>query len=68
MIVGYAIINSNNEAIAFISWDGVSPYDPGVGNTIVPINEGVSYGPSWIYDPNTGTFTDPNAPAPEPTP
>lgn len=68
MIVGYAIINSNNIAINFIAWDGVSPYDPGAGNSIVPIYEGVQYGPGWIYDPVTETFTNPNPPPPEGVP
>jgi hypothetical protein len=61
MIVGYAIIDSNNVFLNAISWDGVSPYDPGAGNSIVVINEGVSYGYGWIYDPVTQTFTDPNS-------
>jgi hypothetical protein len=64
MIVGYAIIDSNNVFLNAICWDGVSPYDPGVGNTIVPINEGVDYGPGYIYDPATQTFTPPAEPTP----
>ena len=64
MIVGYAIIDSNNVLLNAISWDGVSPFDPGTGNTIVPINEGVFYDIGWIYDPVTQTFTNPNPPAP----
>lgn len=62
MIVGYAVIDSNKIFQNAISWDGVSPYDPGLGLTIVPINEGVQYGPGWIYDPATQTFTNPNPP------
>lgn len=61
----YAVIDQNNVAVNFILWDGVSPYDPGEGLSLVVINDGVEYGPGWIYDPATQTFTNPNPPEPE---
>lgn len=64
----YAVIDQNNVLTNVVAWDGVSLYNPGDGLTLVPINEGASYGPGWIYDPATQTFIDPNPPAPEPTP
>lgn len=62
----YAVIDENNALINVIVWDGVTPYDPGPGLSLVIINEGVSYGPGWIYDPETQTFIDPTPPPPPP--
>lgn len=57
----YAVIDENNLAVNFILWDGVSEYDPGEGLRCVPLVV-EKYGFGWIYDPETGAFTDPNPP------
>lgn len=61
----WAIINTENIVMNIIVWDGVTPYNPGDGLTLVPINDGVPYGGGWIYDPVTQKFTDPNPPQSE---
>lgn len=63
-----AVIDSNNIVQNTVVWDGSSPYNPGPGLSLVEIKDGVDYGPGWIYDPATGTFTDPNPPQPDPQP
>lgn len=65
----YAVVDTNNIVVNTIVWDGVTPYNPGVGLTLIEILDGVLCGPGWIYDPVTGTFTDPTPPSPpEPDP
>lgn len=51
MVKIYAILDSNDIALNFISWDGVSNYDYGasIGNKIIEIPEGVQYGFGWKY-------------------
>jgi hypothetical protein len=44
----YAVI-SQSIVINFILWDGVSPYNPGDGMTLVPLN-GRPCDIGWTYD------------------
>lgn len=62
----YAIAGSDNKAINFITWDGITPFDYGQsdGNYLVSLSGVESYGFGWIYDPATNTFTDPAPPEP----
>lgn len=46
---------------SIIIWDGVSPYDPGPGRTLVALN-GRRVGPDYLYDEATDTFTAPPPP------
>lgn len=64
----YAVVDTNNIVVNTIVWDGVTPYTPDGGLTLIEIPEGTLCGPGWIYDPVTQTFTDPNPPQPEPDP
>ena len=67
MVKKYAILNSNNVAINFVVWDGVTPFDYGVsqGNQIVimpenfPENTSYSIGDIFV----DGTFVPPNGAA-----
>lgn len=56
----YAIIGSDNKAINFVLWDGVSEYYYGQdqGNYIVLIPEGASYGFGWEW--NGSEFVNPS--------
>lgn len=39
----YAVIHHNgeyDEVVNIILWDGVTPYDPGLGNRLIPCEEG----------------------------
>lgn len=57
----YAIIDTNNIVINVIVWDGVTAFDYGQshGNYLISLDGVESYGIGWIYDKNSGTFTDP---------
>ena len=55
--------NSDNTVINLIMADpAVDPAPEGCTLVGLPDDSPVSFG--WIYDPATGTFTDPNPPAP----
>lgn len=58
----WAIIDTQNIVTNIIVWDGMSPYDPGEGNTLIKINDGVYCAIGWIYDPATQTFSPPAEP------
>jgi len=59
----YAILNSNKEAINFVSWDGETYFDYGQsqGHEIILIPEDLSYDYGWTWDGSKF-----NNPAPEP--
>lgn len=57
----YALVN-NGTVVNVIEWDGVSPYSPPSGSTVVPVSGNVGIG--WSY--TNGTFTAPAAPTPTP--
>lgn len=62
----YAIIdNITNIVINIVLWDGdTSVWQPPEGTFAIQTDVA---GPGWIYDPATGTFTNPK-PRPEPIP
>lgn len=46
----YAIINSDNIALNFVLWDGLTEFDPGEGMTLVPVPEDTRYGFGWVWN------------------
>lgn len=60
----WALIDGTDTVANVIDWDGVTPYSPPDGLTLVDTN-GQACGPQWTYDPATGTFSPP-PPDPEP--
>lgn len=63
-----ALINSTTNIVenVIIADPSTDPAPAGYIIIGLPEDSPVSFG--WIYDPATQTFTDPNPPAPEPTP
>lgn len=59
--MNYAIIQ-NGTVINTIEWDGVSPWQPPTGTTVVPIQKGTYVGIGSAYD--GATFGPPTQPAP----
>lgn len=62
MVNRYAILDSNNVALNFISWDGETEYDFGAdqGNQLVLVPEGSEYCVGATYQ--DGTFILPGQP------
>lgn len=60
-----ALVNSSTNIVEniIIADPAVDPAPDGYILVGLPADSTVSSG--WIYDPATGTFTDPNPPAPE---
>ena len=57
----YAMVRDVDNVVDNISlWDGVTPYTPPAGITMVLIN-GVVCNIGYIYDFTTGTFSPPDA-------
>jgi hypothetical protein len=56
----YALVNGKN-VVNIIEWNGVDMYDPGVGITIIPIDDTSLVDNTWGYD--EGSFI---APPPDP--
>lgn len=51
----YAVIDAAGDVMRVVVWDGETPYDPGVGFTLVQSDIACA---GWVYD---GTnFTNPN--------
>lgn len=67
MIQNYCIVDiATNIVVNVCVWDGdTNTWQPPAGTIAVQSD---TAGIGWIYDPATQTFTDPNSPAPEPTP
>lgn len=54
----YAIIEDSTKVVQnIIIWDGVAPYTPPAGTTLVNV-DGVFCGPGWIQQPD-GSFLPP---------
>lgn len=56
----YAIIDSENRAVNFVLYDGVSAYDPGEGLSLVKMPDGISYDYGWVWDGEKFINPDPN--------
>jgi hypothetical protein len=44
----YAVIDIDGTVVNVIVWDGVTPYDPGEGLTLVPMAEDSTVGPGDV--------------------
>lgn len=66
MIKRYALIR-DNVVFNFIAWDGQTGNLPN-DSVAVEIPDELFVNIGFTYDPETGEFTDPNPPAPEPPP
>lgn len=54
----YAIVDDLTKIVqGVILWDGVTPYTPPTGTTLVNV-DGISCGPGWIQQPD-GSFLPP---------
>jgi hypothetical protein len=54
----YAIVDDVTKVVqGVILWDGVTPYTPPVGTTLVNV-DGIFCGPGWIQQPD-GSFLPP---------
>ena len=57
----YAIVDDKTKVVLNICiWDGVSPYTPPAGTTLVNV-DGIPCGPGWIQQPD-GLFVPPPEP------
>lgn len=63
----WALIDAINAVVNVIEWDGVAPYTPPAGLTMIATN-GQACGPGFTYDPATGTFVEPPPPPPPDAP
>lgn len=55
----YAIVDDSTKIVqGVIIWDGISPYTPPAGTTLVNV-DGVFCGPGWIQQPD-GSFFSPD--------
>jgi hypothetical protein len=52
----YAVINGGN-VINIILWDGVTPYNPGIGFSLVEIPNGTNVCIGYTYNSSTSTFS-----------
>lgn len=66
MVNRYAILDSNNVALNFVSWDGIAPFDYGEdkGNQLVLVPDGAEYCIGATF--KDGTFVLPEEPTQEP--
>ena len=55
-MANYALIDTNNNVVNVIVWDGAASYTPPDGITLIQSDVA---GPGMIYDPNTLTFSYP---------
>lgn len=56
--MNYAIVEDSTKVVLnIIVWDGVTPYTPPAGTTLVNV-DGIPCGPGWIQQPD-GSFLPP---------
>ena len=57
--MNYAIVDDVTKVVqGVIVWDGVAPYTPPAGTTLVNV-DGIPCGPGWIQQPD-GSFIPPS--------
>lgn len=62
MVARWAVVRqADNQVVNVVEWDGVATFPPPAGTVLVD-GTGKDVGPGWVYDPDTGLFTDPDAP------
>jgi hypothetical protein len=51
----YAVIDTENVVVAIVLWDGVTPWSPPDGETVIRVGDQIC-DRGYTYDPATGLF------------